>query len=325
MTIFVGSTGGTSAGGGLSPETSEFLKHWTYDEEARLGKFDGSIEVLPSTFYMGEFSLANGVQAVAFTLADGTKALGLVNRFNPQLGTISNPKFFALGAQTTLSVNTVSTDVIPDGFTLQYTTAGNNLTFDFDFIPATAGMFKAEYWIGTNDSGNKIFDEMRTVTQAEVDAGNPIPFTVGNPYLLEVGTQLFVRFTGIDFKGNAATGLPYFVSKILPYKEITVNGHVERVTIANNGEPIFIGCDYAADASGGAITRPVPLAFKDKFKVYDYKGTITNTDKIIIDFSAHGQPNFEMIYKNDHCEFFYIIGDGWYVKDIKGDKIERIE
>ena len=148
-------------GGGLSPETSEFLKHWTYDEEMRRGKFDGSIEVLPSTFYMGEFSLSNGVQAVAFTLADGTKALGLVNRFNPQLGTISNPKFFALGAQTTLSVNTVSTDVIPDGFTLQYTTAGNNLTFDFDFIPATAGIFKAEYWIGTDDSGSKIFYEVR--------------------------------------------------------------------------------------------------------------------------------------------------------------------
>ncbi len=310
-------------GGGIPSETSEFLKHWTYDEETRRGKFDGSIEVLPSTFYMGEFSLSNGVQAVAFTLADGTKALGLVNRFNPQLGTISNPKFFALGAQTTLAVNTVSTGVIPDGFTLQYTTAGNNLTFDFDFIPATAGMFKAEYWIGTNDSGNKIFDEMRSVTQEEVDAGNPIPFTVGNPYLLEASTNLFVRFTGIDFKGNAATGLPYFVSKILPYKEITVNGHVEHVT--SNVNPIYIGCDYAVDASGGTKTITVPLAFTDKFVVYDYKGAITPTNKVAIDFSAHGQPSFEMIHKDDHCEFFYIDGDGWYVNDIKGSQMGRVE
>ena len=320
MGIFYSKNGG-GGDSGLSPETSEFLKHWTYDEETRHGKFDGSIEVLPSTFYMGEFSLSNGVQAVAFTLADGTKALGLVNRFNPQLGTISNPKFFALGAQTTLAVNTISTGIIPDGFTLQYTTAGNNLTFDFDFIPATAGMFKAEYWIGTNDSGNKIFDEVRTVTQAEVDAGNPIPFTVGNPYLLEVGTNLFVRFTGIDFKGNAETGLPYFVSKILPYKEITVNGHVECVT-AN--QTLYIGCDYAVDTSEGAKTITVPLAFTNKFVVYDYKGTITSTNKVIINFSAHGQSNFEMIHKDDYCEFFYIAGDGWYVSDIKGAQVGRV-
>ena len=317
--------GGGGGGGGVSQEASEFLSHWTYNGETRLGKFDGSLEVLPSTFYIGKFSLSNGVQAVAFTLADGTKALGLVNRFDSQLGTLSNPKFFALGAQTTLAVNTVSTSVIPDGFMLQYTTAGDNLTFDFDFIPDTAGMFKAEYWIGTDTTGNKIFDEVRTVTQAEVDAGNPIPFTVGNPYLLEVGTNLFVRFTGIDFKGDAATGLPYFVSKVLPYKEVTINGHVEHVTIANNGETIFIGCDYATDTSGGAITRPVPLAFTDKFVVYDYKGTITATNKVIIDFSAHGQPNFELVNKDDHCEFFYIDGDGWYVNDIKGSQIGRVE
>ena len=314
---------GGSGGSGLSAEQSAFLSHWTYDDDIRRGKFDGSIEVLPSTFYMGEFSLSSGVQAVAFRLADGTRALGLVNRFNPQLGTISNPKFFALGDQTTLSVNTISTGVIPSGFTYPYTTAGNNLTFDFDFIPDTAGMFKAEYWIGNDDTGNKIFDEVRTVTQAEVDAGNPIPFTVGNPYLLEVGTDLFVKFSGIDFRGNTATGLPYFVSKVLPYKEITVNGHVEHVTA--NVNPLYIGCDYAVDTTSGAITITVPLAFTDKFVVYDYKGTITPTNKVIIDFSAHGQPNFEMIHKDDHCEFFYISGDGWYVNDIKGGQMGRIE
>ncbi len=308
--------------GGISSETSEFLKHWTYDEETRRGKFDGSIEVLPSTFYMGEFSLSNGVQAVAFTLADGTKALGLVNRFNPQLGTISNPKFFALGTQTTLAVNTVSTGVIPDGFTLQYTTAGNNLTYDFDFIPDTAGVFKAEYWIGTDDTGNKIFDEMRTVSQAEVDAGNPIPFTVGNPYLLEAGTDLFVRFTGIDFKGDAATGLPYFVSKILPYKEITINGHVEYVT---SNQVLYIGCDYAVDTTGGTITLTVPSSFTDKFVVYDHKGTFTGTKKCIVRFSGHNQGDFEMVHVNDYCEFFYIAGDGWYVNDIKGNQLERVE
>lgn len=316
-------TGG--GGSSISPETSEFLKHWSYNAETRRGKFDGSLEVLPSTIYLGsEFGLSNAVRAVAFRLADGTRALGLVNRFNTQLGTISNPKFIALGLEQTLNVETVSTDVIPSGFTHPYTTAGDNLTFDFDFIPDTAGMFKAEYWIGTDDTHNKIFDEMRTVTQAEVDAGVPVSFEVGNHYLLEAGTDLFVRFSGIDFKGNAATGLPYFVSHILPYKEITINGHVEHVTFENDGEPIFIGCDYAVDASGGAITKPVPLAFKDKFRFYDKDETISNTNKCNIDFTAFGQGVFEMIHKGDDCEFYYINNDGWYVNDIKGNQRGRV-
>ncbi len=308
-------------GEGVSASESEFLSHWTYNKETRRAAFDGSIEVLPSTFYLGEFALSNGVQAVAFKLADGTNALGLVNRYNPTTGTISNPKFFALGAQTTLAVNTVSTGVIPDGFTLQYTTAGKNLTYDFDFIPATAGMFKAEYWIGTNDSGNKIFDEMRTVSQAEVDAGNPIPFTVGNPYLLEAGTDLFVRFTGIDFKGDAATGLPYFVSKILPYKEITTNGHVEKVT--SNVNPVYIGCEYAVDVTSGTVTLTVPANFTNNFRVYDYKGTFSPTKKCIIDVSAFGQGTFEMIHSGDDCEFYYI-DNGFNVNDIKGSNRGRI-
>ena len=316
MSLVVG-----GGGGGAPSNESEFLKHWTYDSDTRRGTFDGSIAVLPSTFYMGEFALSNGVQAVAFKLADGKNALGLVNRFNPSLGTISNPVFFALGAEQVLNVETVSADVITDGFTLQYTTSGNNLTYDFDFVPATAGMFKAEYWIGADDTGNKIFDEIRTVTQAEVDAGVPIAFEVGNPYLLDAGTNLFVRFTGIDLKGNSATGLPYFVSHILPYKEITINGHVEHVT--SNVNPIFIGCNYATDVTNSNVTLTVPSDFKDKFRVYDYKGSI-GAHKVIVDLSDHGAENVELIHKDDDVEFFYIAGDGWYINDIRGQNRVKV-
>jgi len=311
---------GGGGGGGLPADQSELLKHWTYDEETRRGKFDGSIEVLPSTFYMGQFALSNGVQAVAFKLADGTNAIGLVNRFNPLLGTISNPKFFALEAQDTLVVESVSTDVIADGFTLQYATAGDNLTFDFDFVPATAGMFKAEYWVGSDDTGNKIFDEMRKVTQAEVDAGLPIAFQVGNPYLLEAGTDLFVRFTGIDFKGNSATGLPYFVSKILPYKEITLGGYTWHTA---SDLTLLAGCNYAPDVTSANVTLTVPAGFKDNFRIYDYKRSI-GTNKVIVDLSAHGVENVELIHKDDDVEFFYITGDGWYINDIKGQNRVKV-
>ncbi len=312
-------------GEGVSASESEFLSHWTYNKETRRAAFDGSIEVLPSTFYLGEFALSNGVQAVAFKLADGTNALGLVNRYNPTTGTISNPKFFALSESQELPIETGMADIMPDPLELNYTISGNNLTFDFYFVPSESGSLKSEYWIGADSTGNKIFDEIREVSQAEVDAGAPISFSVGNPYLLEAGVDIFVRFSGISLRGNLTTGQPYFISQILPYKEITINGHVEHVTPANNGESIFIGCDYAVDASGGAITRPVPLGFTDKFVAYDYKGAFSNTNKFTIDFSAHGQPNFEMIHKDDHCQFFYIDGDGWYVNDIKGSQIGRVE
>lgn len=312
---------GKVSGSALSSNITSFLDRWGYDDESRRGKFNGSIEVLPSTFYMGEFSLSNGVQAVAFRLADGTKAVGLVNRFDDTQGTISNPKFFALEAQNSLPVEQVSTDVIADGFTLQYTTAGDNLTIDFDFVPATAGVFKAEYWIGTDDTGNKIFDEVRTVTQAEVDAGLPIAFQVGNPYLLEGNTSLFVRFTGIDFKGNSATGLPYFVSKILPYKEVTLNGHVEYVT--SDIPKIFIGCDYAVNTSAGSVTLTVPTGFTDKFRVYDYSSVFTPTNKCVVDFTAFGQGLAEMLYSDDDIEFMYINGE-WWLNDLKSGNRSKV-
>ena len=309
---------GTGGGGGaiVSGEQSDFLNNWSYDEENRLAIFNGSIEVLPSTFYMGKFSLSNGVQAVAFTLADGIRALGLVNRFDPTLGSISNPKFFALGAQITLPLNTVSSDVISDGFTLQYTTIGNNLSFDFDFIPATAGTLKTQYWIGTDDTGNNFFDEQRIVTQAEVDAGVPIPFGVGNPYLLEQGTAIFARCSGIDVKGDSVTGFPYFVTKVLPYKEITINGHVEHVTA--NVNPIYVGCDYAVDASGGAITITVPANFDSKFRVYDYNSSFSDANNCIIDFSAFGVGTVNMRNVDDDIEFFMVNG-AWWLNDIKGN------
>ena len=308
-------------GSSIGADASSFLSKIKWDDERRKATLDGSFEVLPSTFYMGSFALSNGVQAVMYTLADGTNAIGLVNRFNPLTGSISNPKFFALGEQSTLGVETFSADVIPDGFTLQYTTAGDNLTYDFDFIPSTAGTFKAQYWIGTDDTGDKIFDEQAIVTQEQVDLGLPVSFNVGNPYILSGGTVLFVRFTGIDFKGNSVTGLPYFVSKILPYKEVTIGGHVEAVSTS---QTLYVGSDYAVDVTNGEVTLIVPLTFTDRFRVYDYKSTFSSTNKCIIDFGAFGQGLVKMTHRNDDIEFIYVENDGWYLNDIKGQTRVRI-
>ena len=316
---------GGGGGSSISPDANEFLEFITWDSDRRRATLEGSFEVLPSSFYMGEFSLSNGVQAVMYTLADGTKAVGIVNRFDPISGSISNPKFFALGAQSDLNVNTLSdltidTSVTP--FTLQYSTFGDNLTYDFNFIPATAGTFRAEYWMGTDETGNKIFDEQRIVTQAEVDAGLPIAFAVGNPYILEQGTQLFVKFTGINFKGGTVVGgpfdgqtIPYFVSKILPYRQIQLNGHVEFVTTDVN--PVYIACDYEVDTSSttNGLTMTVPLNFKDTFYVSDSAQSFTPTKPCKVDFSAFGQGQAVLQTSKDAYKFYYD-GSQWRFKDL---------
>ena len=310
--------------GGVSGDAASFLSRINWDDDNRKATLEGSFEVLPSSFYMGSFKLSNGVQAVMYTLADGKNAVGIVNRFNPTRGSISNPRFFALGAQSDLSVNTLSNltiDTSVSPFTLQYSTFGDNLTYDFNFIPATAGTFRAEYWIGTDETGNKIFDEQRAVTQAEVDSGLPIAFTVGNPYILEQGSQLFVKFSGINFKGGAVVGgpfngqtLPYFVSKILPYRQIQLNGHVEFVTTDIN--PVYIACDYEVDTSGttSGLTLTVPLEFTDTFYVSDSSQSFTPAKPCRIDFTAFGQGTVYLQTSRDSYKFYYD-GSQWRYKD----------
>ena len=187
----------------------------------------GSLQTGPGSIRIGPgFSVSNGVQTMALSKSTGQKALGMVVDYD-ETGT-TEPFYYALAAQQTLDVNLLDDATLPDPYTLNYTTFGDNLTNDFIFRAATAGDVRVRYWLGNDESGMLIFDETRSVTQAEVDAGADITFGIGNPYLLKAGTQIYVRSDGIQLKGtlidNPASpfdgqNLLYFKSLIQPFTE----------------------------------------------------------------------------------------------------------
>ncbi len=236
---------GSSVGGSgedIGDEQIAALSKISYDEATDKLTIDASAQVKPSTMYLGSaFSMSNAVQAVGFRLADGTDALSIVNRFDPDGGSYSNPRFFALGPAEYLTVSESLTHVMPSPVEVKYTTAGNNLTYSFQILPASAGKLRVQYWLGENDTGSPVVDFNHTVTQAQVDSGQPVSVEP-NFYVLAKNSKLFVRFSGINLRGGNI--VPWFKSKVLPYKEVTLNNHVELVS---DSQVIFIGCDYAVD------------------------------------------------------------------------------
>lgn len=199
--------------------------------EGRGLKTSGSIQTGPSSILLGpNFRLSNGVYAVAFKLGDGSDAIG-VNSPYDELGS-KDPFYYKFEERADLDVNTGSTltiDAATTPYTLQYQTFGDNLTYDFKFIPKSAGDFHVRYWLGASSNGDLIFDEIREVTQAEVDAGLPIAFGVGNKYILPQSTNIFVEFDGVDLAGSVVVGgpfngqtLPYFVSQVHAYTKVSL-------------------------------------------------------------------------------------------------------
>ncbi|WP_114716346.1 hypothetical protein [Vibrio cholerae] len=306
-------------GAGVSGNDAKVLGKLSYDEPTDTIIADSSLQVKPSTVYLGSaFGMSNAVQAVGFRLADGTDALCLVNRFDKDGGSYSNPRFFALGKSSTLNVNLVDNVVMQSPIPVSYTTAGDNLTYSFEVKPAGAGRLRAQYWLGEDDEGAPVVDFFRDVTQAEVNSNQPI-LVEPNFYVLKGSSKLFVRFSGIPLKGNGTQ--PWFRSKILPYKEVAINGHVEYVT---TNITVFIGCDYAVNTSNGNKRLTVPVTFTDKFRVYDHRGVFASNKKCIVDFSAFGQGEVEMIHKGDDLEFFYEKGNGWFFIDKINNFIKKV-
>ena len=300
----------TQAGLGLTEEQEVFLGKWTYDESSDTYFFDASLDTKPSSIYLGRpFKISNGVQAVAYVLADGTNAIGLVNRFGEQ-GSRSNPSFFALAPREDLEINTVFTETLTGDITVAFTTLGDNLTADFMFRPASPGKLTFEIWLGSDDTGAKIFDQDRVVTQAEVDSVQPISFGVGNKYLLDQGTDIFVKFSGINLFGSVT--LPFFISKINPFTQVQINGHVQR-TIAD--QDLFIGCTYETDTTAGEVTLTVPLLFNDGFTVSDADNSFHPSRPCNVDFSAYGQGVAVLQASRDNYRFYYD-GTEWRFKDL---------
>lgn len=233
-------------------------------------KTTGSLELGPSSVLLGpNFRISNGISVVSFKLGDGTDAIGINTPYDENGS--KGPYYYHFGARTNLEVNTLSDTTISSPFELQYQTVGDNLTYDFMFIPETAGEMRVRFWLGASaDDDNLIFDEIREVTQAEVDAGLPITFGVGNKYILSQSTNIFVRFEGVDMKGGTPLAGP-FTGQLLPYFVSQVHAYT-IVPLSSFG---FVDCSNSGGAQSLTINTWTTL-------LNDCAGVYTNTDYLPI-------------------------------------------
>ncbi|ELJ8607187.1 hypothetical protein RUK54_001601 [Vibrio cholerae] len=313
-------------GAGISGNDAKVLDKLSYDEPTDTIIADSSLQVKPSTVYLGSaFGMSNAVQAVGFRLADGTDALCLVNRFDKDGGSYSNPKFFALGSSSMLNVNLVDNVIMQSPVEVSYTTAGDNLTYSFEIKPASAGRLRAQYWLGEDDSGAPVVDFYRDITQAEVDTNQPV-LVEPNFYVLAKSSKLFVRFSGVDLKGNGTQ--PWFRSKVLPFKEVQFSGHCEYMNATSDNRRLYIGGRYFADVSQGNVPITVPAEFKDTFTITDLGNNFTGNRYAEVDFSAFGQYKFRLVNALDDVEFFRMKAgtesERWWYRNHRDGALGRV-
>lgn len=194
------------------------------DERWRIASFmasNGSIFIGP------DMIISNGQLGVEVRLPDESHA-ELIQMDYDNSGS-SIPIYPKLAAQSVLNINRTSDQTLADPFTLTYTTVGNNKTIDFSVIPAEVGTLRVVFR-ETNASGDVIFDETRDFTQAEVDAGNPVLFGIGNRYRLPQGVVIHVSFSGIQLRGGIAgpddllngQNTIYFTSQVQAYTNVNM-------------------------------------------------------------------------------------------------------
>jgi hypothetical protein len=191
---------------------------------------DSSDLVANNSLYLGPTRISNAVEDIIINTPDGRKFLGVGVGFTTAGSSRLND--FEVGEETTLDVNLATNTVINAPFETSYTTFGDNLTNDIKFSPHEAGELRVQYWLGSEApavGATPFFDQTRTVTQDEVDAvttartnGNVddqfIDFGVGNEYLLDMGVDIYVRFSGIRLRGGLVSGGPFDGQTIIAFR-----------------------------------------------------------------------------------------------------------
>lgn len=209
----------------------------------------GSIQTGPGSLRIGSnFTMSSGVQAVALTLGNGTTALGLNCEYDETGST--TPFYFKLGSQSTLHINTTSDTKIEAPFSIEYDTVGNNITTDFIIMPYEAGELEVTFYDGSDCDCDIIFDEIRTITEAEV--GTEVTFGVGNPYLLSDSTSIFVTMTGIDLYGGVAGENDYLYGETTPFFKSHAQPYTKTSIVENN--PSYIRTIKTGDKSLSSYT-----------------------------------------------------------------------
>ena len=265
---------------------------------------EGSIQTGPGSIRIGpQFTLSNGVRAIAFTLGNGSKALGVSVPYT-SAGS-ENPSYYRLDAEHTLNLNRTLTATIPAPFSIAYQTQGDHLTVDFDIVPAEAGDLRVRFWQGTDNSGTLVFDE--TMSFAAGTVGTPQRFNVGNPYIFPQNTQLFAEFSGIQLRGGVAgTGdilsgqtTIYFVShvhgytltRLAEFSQVRTDEQIQDLVGAMFTDGSHTGISFVYDDTKGVIdatvsATPTPTPTM-QYKVFT-QATTTVTEAVINAVSEEG-------------------------------------
>ena len=222
-----------------------------------------------NSVFIGSTRQSNVVEGLQITTADSKTYLSVLSEYDGSGS--SKPVYYKLDSPQTLNVNLVDTEDLPSTFEIQYSTFGDNFTLDTEIIPSTTGNLRVQYWLGSDDTGKVIFDETRPVTQEEVDAGQFVSFGVGNPYLLDQGTQIFVRFSGVQLKGGEVTDTesPFFGQTVIAFKSTVMPFDRKSVAI---GDEVF----SSASRSSGYIELSRDGGDNDRVSVSDFERVYRN-------------------------------------------------
>ncbi len=313
---------------GLSPARRMALDHISINSDGTRLLIDVETEFPPGSILIGESRVSSALEVLSFTTYDGSRALGMADGFSPT-GSDALPSRYRLDAESSLSLNEVADTILTPPVVINHTAVGDNITIDFEFVPASVGTFSAVFTM-TEDPSITIFNETRVVTQAEVDAGQPISFGIGNPYLLAQGSLVTATFTGISLMGGSALGGP-FVDQLVPYFVITVmHYNKEQVATIEHLQPRLIsasqdvlnGDNLLVDTSSGGVTLR-PTAACNWFAMADYKNTWSNTNNVLVvvgvDTGNFGQQASDEKYE------FKRVGSSFEVTSAAGEHIDTLE
>ena len=235
----------------------------------------GSIQAGVGSLRLGEnFTISSGVQAVAFALANDKNALGINCEYDDTGST--EPYYFKLGSVSVLKINTTSDTVISSPYTTTYTTVGDNITTDFIIMPYESGTLKVTFYEGTDDTGKIIFQETRAISEDEV--GEEVTFGIGNPYILDDNTDIYVVMSGIQLYGGVAGENDYFYGTTSPFFKSHTQAFTKTEIVEDNPSYIHLvlseDLEISDSNSGSVVVCDTVVATNDTITYEEDGGTV---------------------------------------------------
>ena len=219
MGFGIGYTTGTAGGGGtgLTPDQTTLLNSLMNVADNTIPVKDGltfvnsamtnlnnqilssdDVVVPPGSITAGNTVLSTGFREVnCERLGSGLPAMFTLQRFS-SVGVSSVPYYISTAAESTVDINTATTEVsagTSGAFTITATRDGRNTSF----IINPAGTGDVTFEVRENDAnGVLIFSDVITISTADTET----EFTLRNPLFAETGDNLYITWDGVAMNGS---------------------------------------------------------------------------------------------------------------------------